>query len=192
MSRNVREMSGKNKVDFRSEPCSRVTVFHSKVIKNASVIECTALPPTSSAAAQHSYRVYHTIQTWLENPLQPTEWGWTIVNDHYVPVTTNLKAAPDELMSIIYCNCKTGCKNNQCSCRKNGLNYGPGCAKCMDNCTRECNRECNDEEYRVVEAIFSKQSMCQLCVFIFKRKYLYNTSNYNNVSLMSFKCILSH
>ena len=143
MSRNVRELSGKNKVDFRSEPCSRVTVFHSKVLKNASVIECTALPPTSSAAAQHSYRVYYTIQTWLKNPLQPTEWGWTIVNDHYVPVTTNLKAAPDELMSIIYCNCKTGCKNNQCSCRKNGLNYGPGCANCMDNCT---NRECNDEE----------------------------------------------
>ncbi len=52
----------------------------------------------------------------------------------YVPVTTPMPVAPEELVTIIRCNCKSGCKTNQCTCKKNGLNCGAGCIKCEDNC----------------------------------------------------------
>lgn len=32
-----------------------------------STIDLTKLPPTSNAAYQHTFRVYHQIQTWLDN-----------------------------------------------------------------------------------------------------------------------------
>ena len=33
--------------------------------------ELATLPPTSVAAAQHSFRVYHQVQMWLGNDLDP-------------------------------------------------------------------------------------------------------------------------
>ena len=38
----------------------------------------TAPPPTSSAAKYHFLRVYHQIQEWLFNPLDPSEYGWIL------------------------------------------------------------------------------------------------------------------
>ena len=120
---------------------ARLKAFNTKVIKSSSVIECGTLPPTSAAAEQHSYRVYHQIQTWLENCLDATEWGWKVIHNQYVPVTSTLPAAPPELMNIIHCNCKGGCKNNQCTCRKNSLHCGPGCTSCTENCENRDNEE---------------------------------------------------
>ena len=34
---------------------------------------------------------------------------------------TDLLCAPEELLEIISCNCKTGCSSMRCSCKKNGL-----------------------------------------------------------------------
>jgi len=34
---------------------------------------------------------------------EPTKWGLKLVNDHYVPFSTTLKAAPQELMNSIHC-----------------------------------------------------------------------------------------
>ena len=113
---------------------TRLNIFQSKVIKGSAVIECKSLPPTSAAAEQHSYRVYLQIQTWREIPLDTEQWGWKLHNGKYVPIPTLMPAAPVELMSIMHCNCKSGCKNNQCTCRKNGLDCGPGCNKCEDIC----------------------------------------------------------
>ena len=113
---------------------ARLRLFNSKVIKGCAAIESTSLPPTSAAALQHSLRVYHQIQTWLEKDLDATEWGWKIKDGNYVPVTSKLPVAPENILKIIYCNCKTGCKKNQCSCLKNGILCGPGCLSCIDNC----------------------------------------------------------
>lgn len=35
----------------------------------------SSLPPTESAAKQHSLRTYHQVQQWLGNELPPQEWG---------------------------------------------------------------------------------------------------------------------
>ena len=56
--------------------------------------ESTSLPPTSATALELSPRVNHQVDTWLENDLQPTDLGWKLVKGQYVPVTTQLPAAP--------------------------------------------------------------------------------------------------
>ena len=112
----------------------RLRLFHTMVVKNSKVIECSSLPPTSSAAEQHSFRVYHQIQTWLGNELNPTEWGWKIIKGRHIPITTTLSAAPDDLLAIIHCGCKSVCTTKSCSCFKAGIDCGPGCANCVDNC----------------------------------------------------------
>ena len=36
------------------------------------------LPPTSAAARQHSFRVYHQVQQWRGVALNRTDWGWRL------------------------------------------------------------------------------------------------------------------
>ena len=101
----------------------------------------TSLPPTSAAAYEHSLRVHHQVQAWLEQDVDPTEWGWKIKEDCHVPVTSQLPAAPDEILEIIHCGCKTGCKQHQCSCVRHGIMCGPGCVNCTDNCENKANSD---------------------------------------------------
>ena len=82
---------------------------------HCAAIDSTSLPPTSAAAYEHSLRVYHQVQAWLEQDLDPTEWGWKIKEGCHVPVTSQLLAAPVEILENIHCGCKTGCKQHQCS-----------------------------------------------------------------------------
>ena len=42
----------------------------------SSSFELASLPSTSAVAKQHSYRTYLTVQEWLENKLDPTDWDW--------------------------------------------------------------------------------------------------------------------
>ena len=99
---------------------SRLRVFNSKVIqkKGSEGIDNTTLPPTTAAAFQHSCRVFHQVQTWNEVNLPATDWGWKLVGDEYVPVTTVLSPASQDILSIIHCNCKGNCSNRQYSCKQ--------------------------------------------------------------------------
>ena len=115
---------------------ARLRLFNTKIIKikGCAAIKSTTLPPTSAAALQHSLRVYHQIQTWLEKDLDVTEWGWKMKEGNHVRVTSKVLVAQENILKIIHCNCQTGCKKNQCSCLKNGILCGPGCLSCIDNC----------------------------------------------------------
>ena len=101
---------------------ARLRLFNSKVITGVNTFESISLPTTSAAALELSLRVQvnHQVETWLENDLQPTDLGWKLVKGQYVPVTTQLPAAPREILEIIHRNCKGGCKDHQCSCLKAG------------------------------------------------------------------------
>ena len=121
---------------------ARLRLFNSKLVKGNAALDSTSLPPTSAAAYQHSLRAYHQIQSWCENFVDPVGWGWKQKEDFYLPVTSDLPAAPAEIMEILYCNCKTGCKQQQCSCVKHGIRCGPGCTNCIENCE---NRELSDD-----------------------------------------------
>ena len=53
-------------------------------------VDTRRLPRSSSAAAYHSLRVYHQLQEWLGNKLEPLEYGWSIRNSTLTPTTTDL------------------------------------------------------------------------------------------------------
>ena len=95
------------------------------------------LPPTENAARYHIYRVHLQVLQWkllstaCENPV---DWGWTLQDNKYIPVLTDVAAAPDDLLNVVRCKCKaesrTPCGTSQCSCRKHGLKCVAACKNC--------------------------------------------------------------
>ncbi|MPC95446.1 hypothetical protein E2C01_090658 [Portunus trituberculatus] len=59
-----------NSLDFE-----KAAMFSRKVASRSVYLPPESLPPTCDAATYHSYRVYHQVQTWLGNILDPTKWG---------------------------------------------------------------------------------------------------------------------
>ncbi len=113
-------------------------IAYNRSISHASLsttFKLEALPPTSAAARQHSYRTYHTVQQWLGNDLSPTEWGWHFHGDCLLPTESEAPIAPDKLLKLVSCGCKTGC-GRLCGCRKLGLHCSSMCSQCMgQTCT---------------------------------------------------------
>jgi hypothetical protein len=75
-------------------------------------IQLAALPPTSASANEHSFRVYHQVQQWLGVELPPTKWGWELTDGQLQPLFTRQPPAPEKLLSLISCNCKSGCERS--------------------------------------------------------------------------------
>jgi hypothetical protein len=94
--------------------------FTSKTIcSRAKSVLIQSLPPTPDAASLHCLRTYYQCQIWLhEVCMDPKEWGWQMEKEILVPKRMSLPAAPDALLSIIRCKCKSGCDTKRCSCRK--------------------------------------------------------------------------
>jgi hypothetical protein len=99
------------------------------------------LPPTERAAVFHVLRVHLQAVTWrlLSNDvgLDPLLWGWQLVDNRYEPVTSDQLPAPDDLLNIVRCKCKSDCRSALCSCRKNGLNCVTACTGCHGQCTNK-------------------------------------------------------
>ena len=107
----------------------RYQKFITKSAKSKNIVQVRTLPPTSAAAKYHFYRVYHQIQAWIGNNIDPLQWGWTQSGHRLVPLKTYLSAAPERFLNIIKCNCKN-CDTKRCSCRKHGLVCSPACGGC--------------------------------------------------------------
>ncbi|KAJ8887374.1 hypothetical protein PR048_013589 [Dryococelus australis] len=67
------------------------------------LMNLASLPPTSASAHQHSLRVYHQVQTWKGNIFSAKDWGWTVEQGQYKPVTSTLPPAPDILLHLVHC-----------------------------------------------------------------------------------------
>ena len=93
-------------------------------------VQVCSLPPTSAAAKYHTYRVYHQVQQWVGNTLLAQDWGWKLDDNMLIPMKTTLAPAPDELLNIIRCNCKSNCDSKRCSCRKHGIPCSMSCGQC--------------------------------------------------------------
>lgn len=132
-----------NSLDFE-----RAAMFSRKVASRSVYLPPESLPPTCDAARYHSYRVYHQVQTWLGNILDPTKWGWLLhkgQNMKLKPVSMRRDAAPASLLKLVKCNCHGRCDKNTCSCRKNGLSCTLACGYCKGiTCT---NAGVNSEEF---------------------------------------------
>ena len=97
----------------------RLTAFRKKSAKKSTntVFQMASLPPTCAAAHQHSFRTYCQVQQWLENDIDPAKWGWILSNGSLCPIPTDLPSAPDKVLHVVSCSCKSGC-NHGCSCRR--------------------------------------------------------------------------
>ena len=111
----------------------RYVKYVQKVAISTKSFQPSSLPPSSSAAKYHCFRVYFQVQAW-ENlndaSLDPRQWGWEVDNRMLVPMLTDLPAAPEELLTVIRCNCQTDCSTTRCTCRKHGLVCTVACGHC--------------------------------------------------------------
>ena len=110
----------------------RLTRYCKKVAKSFNKVEPRSLPPTSSAAKYHSYRVFLQICQWKDKDcdFQPGLWGWNIEEGEFYPTPTDQPPAPLELLKIIHCNCTTDCNTTRCSCQKHGMKCSLACGHC--------------------------------------------------------------
>ena len=107
-----------------------------KSVKNS--FNLATLPPTSAAAKQHITRTYLQVQQWTGNELEPTDWGWRVYMDTLIPVPTDQPPAPERLLNLVSCKCKTGCSRG-CGYRRVRALCSPMCANCMGiTCTNTC------------------------------------------------------
>ena len=91
--------------------------------------ESEKLPPTKSTLEQKILRAHYTALTWksshISSPILPNPeeygWKWNDSNKTYDPVMTNNPPAPETIIELSMCQCKTGCSNQRCRCKKNDL-----------------------------------------------------------------------
>ena len=105
--------------------------FCEKTANRTTAVKVKILPPTSSAPKFHSLRVYYQVQLWRGNKhLQPCDWGWIEADGVLTPVMRDIPPAPEILLQVIRCSCKTECSTARCTCRKHGLDCSPACREC--------------------------------------------------------------
>ena len=103
-----------------------------KATARNSCVKLPSLPPTADAALGHFKRVYLQIQNWLGRELLPEEWDWKYHNGILIPETMTQQPAPQHLLKMIFCTCKTG-GGSSCGCRKSGLHCTVACLECNGN-----------------------------------------------------------
>lgn len=119
----------------------RYKKFANRVLTSKEVIQVHTLPPTTEAATYHSLRTYLQVQTWIEGKeLNASDFGWFVANGRLMPIKTKKYPAPQRLLSIIHCKCKTNCETRRCTCKKHGLECNEACGECRGQSCSNCVR----------------------------------------------------
>lgn len=87
-----------------------------------------ALPPTSEAGNENIKRAHLQTAIWkcalkgINPPMSLVKHGWEVEGGQLKPTTvpSDTKLAPDEILKLIRCGCKTGCKRANCLCSNIG------------------------------------------------------------------------
>ena len=113
------------------------------------------LPPAADALFCHCERVSHATavakQSLISNPVIPSlgkEFGWSIQNGSLEIQWMLLPPATDNVLNLINCSCKKGCKTNAYICKLNGLQCTELC-QCTDECENGKSMEEQIEEQDV-------------------------------------------
>lgn len=120
----------------------RYELYIRKIASAEKEFDIARLPPTENAAKYHLLRVHLQCFIWknlnMPSP-DPTLWGWQLVEGEFQPILTDLSPAPDKLLNLIKCACKTTieepCNSMKCSCRRYGLQCSIICKNC---CGKDC------------------------------------------------------
>ena len=94
------------------------------------------LPPTIK---EHSFPIHQGHITVCRSkepcPVLPpaTNYYWELTDGKLNPVLCTNSPAPEALLELRSCNCKSGCQKRYCICNKNSLPCTEMCG-CRDNC----------------------------------------------------------
>ena len=104
------------------------------------------LPPTADELHLHLMRAAYQAAIWRRclqaKPTDiesgPNDHGWEVKGNEISIVWMHQPPAPDAILALISCGCKTGCSTSKrlCSCVKNGLPCTDAC-KCTDCVNRK-------------------------------------------------------
>ena len=80
-------------------------------------IEPEKIAPTERAAIFHGLRVHFQIINWKllrdtkeEFQIKAEDWGWKVRDSRMYPIKTDQAIAPESLLKVIRCNCKSKSK----------------------------------------------------------------------------------
>ena len=108
----------------------RADIFKRKIAWKRHVPpKLSSLPPTMAAFRLHCQRAHFQTALWKAAgmpslpDLDPLQCGWEMNGSKLQPVFSQLGqlAAPDEVLNLVSCGCKTGCKTALCCCTKFNL-----------------------------------------------------------------------
>ena len=97
------------------------------------------LPPSENSTKLHVKRSHlqAVVLAILDHTnLVPTDWGWCLSQDRLKPTALDGPIAPDHVLNVVRCKCKSNCSSALCSCRKHGLTCVTACSNCHgETCT---------------------------------------------------------
>lgn len=111
----------------------RYRMFVEKVARAKSFVTPERLPPTDASTKYHSFRTYFQLQIWksTEETIDAEQWGWYNKNNSYYPTACDKRPAPNYLLNMIRCSCKTKCATSRCGCKRNGMPCSAACGECQ-------------------------------------------------------------
>ena len=108
--------------------------------------ESNKLPPTLGALEEHINRVHLQSRVWhqatvmQQQPFEPLQFGYSKERDGQLfPVTTLVLPAPQAIIELVRCQCKTNCSTLTCLCRHNNL-------PCTELCLCDTDVQCTNDE----------------------------------------------
>ena len=97
------------------------------------------LPPTVGTLMPHILRAHFVARIWKTSnvprySLPPvSDFGWNSIDDRLVPVKSLELPAPESILMLVKCSCKTDCSRANCSCVKAHVTCTEMCS-CTDLC----------------------------------------------------------
>ena len=113
---------------MKSRPKSATTLWALRwYLFSKNQTESNKLPPTRQTFQQMMMRANVTAMQWKSSHSQHPNlphpnnygWKWDLNREIFDPVITANPPAPESIIELTACGCKTGCKSDCCRCRKN-------------------------------------------------------------------------
>lgn len=116
----------------------RAEIFRRKIKGRRHIaLKLNSLPPTMTSFEAHCLRAHHQVALWKAAGLpttpdiSPLNCGWELCGSALIPQhgLQGQLPAPNEVLNLISCACKTGCSTAMCTCSKLALTCTQFC-KC--------------------------------------------------------------
>ena len=124
-------------------------VLVNKIWAAKKFVSSERLPPTESATNYYSMRTYLQTMIWMRTSgdMDRRERRWKEEGGKYIRLLTDHPAAPEFLLNIIHCICKTPSASERCRCVRHGLPCTEACGQCQlkDSCV-SCEKTVQPEE----------------------------------------------